>query len=61
MADPISPGRWKTIDFMLQHPGRFSKADIHAAAVELRAEINLLVRQTQRTLSNNTDHEGPPS
>lgn len=49
------------IDFMLAHPGRFTKADICDAAAELRAEVSLLNAQIQRTLSTNTDNEGPRS
>jgi len=51
----------KTIDFMLSHSGRFTKADIRDAAVELRTEIDLLNKALQRTLPANTDHEGTPS
>lgn len=61
MADRISPGRMQNIDFMLQHPGRFTKADLRDAALELRAEIDLLEAQLARTLSSNPDHEGSPS
>lgn len=61
MADRISPGRMNMIDFMLAHPGRFTKADLRDAAAELRTEINLLNEVLQRTLPHNANPEGRPS
>jgi hypothetical protein len=49
------------IDYMLRHPNRFSKRDIHEAALQLRAEIDLLNSAAERTLSSNPDREGNPS
>lgn len=61
MAERLSPTRMKTIDFMLSHSGRFTKADICDAAAELREEIDLLDEALRRTLPNNTNCEGTPS
>lgn len=61
MADRISPGRMDAIDFMLAHPGRFTKADLRDAAAELRAEIDLLNSAAERTLPSNPDRKGSPS
>lgn len=58
MPDRISPVRMREIDFMLKHPGRFSKADIRDAAVELRGEIDLLNEALRRTLPTNAKREG---
>lgn len=61
MPDRISPVRMREIDYILRFPGRFPKSDIRDAAVELRAEIDLLNEALQRTLPANTHHEGTPS
>lgn len=42
MPDRLSPVRMREIDYILRFPGRFTKADICDAAVELRVEIDLL-------------------
>lgn len=49
------------IDFMLDHPGRFTKADICEAARQLREEIDLLNKALQRNLPANIHHEGTSS
>ncbi|ACU71887.1 hypothetical protein Caci_2978 [Catenulispora acidiphila DSM 44928] len=58
MPDRITLVRMREIDYILRFPGRFTKADIREAALELRAEINLLDPTVQRTVSSNPRHEG---
>lgn len=61
MPDRISPVRMREIEYILRFPGRFTKADLRDAAVELRAEIDLLNSAAERTLPSNPDRKGSPS
>ena len=61
MPDRISPVRMREIDYILRHPGKFPKSDIRDAAVELRAEIDLLSEVLQNASPTNPDHEGSTS
>lgn len=61
MPDRISVVRMREIDYILRHPGKFTKTDICAAAAELRAEIDLLNQGLQNASPSDSNREGTPS
>lgn len=59
MPDPLNPIQLRRIDYVLRYPNKFTKADVHAAALELRAEVERL-NKTQN-VPIETPIEGPRS